>query len=344
MKKTVLSALTLAAALAVATTSWAAEKNDKRDKSAKQAMDNVEIHVLPVRKNIYMLVGGGGNTTVQVGGDGVLVVDTKLASAAHKLLATIQSISKEPIRYIINTHYHPDHVGGNAVIKAAGSTIAGGNVSGDLADASQGAQIIAHENVLTRMSAPTGKKAPTPVADWPTITYFTDRKDLYFNGEGIEILHQANAHTDGDSIVWFRKSDVISTGDVFITTNYPIIDVAAGGTINGEIAALNKILDIIIPVYGEEGGTLVIPGHGRLCDMRDVVDYREMVTIIRDRVQKMIDMGMSLDEVKKAGPTRDYDPRYGSKTGFWTTDKFVEAVYNTLKNAKPAKGQAGGQK
>ena len=205
-------------------------------------------------------------------------------------------------------------------------------------------QIIAHENVLTRMSAPTGKKAPTPVADWPTITYFTDRKDLYFNGEGIEILHQANAHTDGDSIVWFRKSDVISTGDVFITTNYPIIDVAAGGTINGEIAALNKILDIIIPVYGEEGGTLVIPGHGRLCDMRDVVDYREMVTIIRDRVQKMIDMGMSLDEVKKAGPTRDYDPRYGSKTGFWTTDKFVEAVYNTLKNAKPAKGQAGGQK
>jgi cyclase len=337
MRRKLLGALSVAAIVAAGTSGLAAESRKPAPPQPNAA--NIEIHVLPVRKNIYMLVGGGGNTTVQVGDDGVLVVDTKLAAAAEKLLATIKSISDAPIRYIINTHYHPDHVGGNAVIRAAGSTIAGGNVAGDLPDAGEGAAIIAHENVLNRLSAPTGETAAAPPEAWPTDTYFTDEKKLYFNGEGIEILHPANAHTDGDSIVWFRASDVISTGDVFVTTSYPIIDVAAGGTINGEIGALNQILDIIIPVYGEEGGTLVIPGHGRLCDMRDVVDYREMVTIIRDRIQKMIKMGMSLDEVKKAGPTRDYDPRYGSTSGFWTTDKFIDAVYNTLKNPKPASKQ-----
>ena len=346
MTRKILSALAFAAVFCAATVSWAAQsdgKSGKQDKSMPN-MDNVEIHVLQVRPNIYMLVGGGGNTTIQVGDDGILVVDTKLAPVAEKLLKAIRSVSDGTIRYIVNTHYHPDHVGGNAVIRAAGATIAGGNVSGDISDASEGAQIIAHENVLTRMSAPTGQASPTPVEDWPTITYFTERKDLYFNGEGIEILHQPKAHTDGDSIVYFRKSDVIATGDVFTTTNYPIIDVAAGGTINGEIDALNNIMDLVIPVYGQEGGTLIIPGHGRLCNLRALIDYREMVTIIRDRVQKMIEMGMSLDEVKKAGPTRDYDPRYGSTTGFWTTDKFVEAVYNTLKDAKPAGKKTGEQK
>ena len=337
-----LCAFAVVAAMTAAAGAGAAQSSGKASKNPPPAPD-MEINVLQVRDNIYMLVGAGGNTTVQLGDDGILVVDTKIAPAAEKLLATIRSLSKGTIRYIINTHYHPDHVGGNAVIRAAGATIAGGNVSGDLPDASEGAQIIAHENVLSRMAAPTGEVAPTPEDAWPTITYFTERKDLYFNGEGIEILHQPTAHTDGDSIVYFRRSDVISTGDVFVTNNYPIIDVAAGGTINGELDALNTIIDIIIPVYGQDGGTLVIPGHGRLCEMHDVVDYREMVTIIRDRVQKMIEMGMSLDEVKKAGPTRDYDPRYGSTTGFWTTEKFVEAVYTTLKNAKPANGADGGE-
>jgi glyoxylase-like metal-dependent hydrolase (beta-lactamase superfamily II) len=260
----------------------------------------------------------------------VLVVDTQYAPLSNRILAAIRTLSNGPIRYIINTHVHPDHTGGNENIRKAGSTIAGGNVAGDIQDAAVGAQIIAHDNVLKRMSA-RNAQPPVPAAAWPTSTFIGDDKKLFFNGEGIHIIHQPAAHTDGDSIVFFRRSDVISAGDIFTTTNYPVIDLAAGGTINGIVDGLNKIVDLIIPVYGQEGGTLVIPGHGRLSDMGDVINYREMATIVRDRVQDMVNKGMTLDRVKAAKPTRDYDPLYGSTTGFWTTDMFVEAVFKTLK-------------
>ena len=299
-----------------------------------QNFDNVEIHLLPVQGNIYMLVGAGGNMTVQVGKDGVLLVDAQFAPLSKKILTAIRTLSNAPIRYIINTHYHPDHVGGNENLRKAGATIAGGNVAGDIRDAAEGAQIIAHENTLNRMSAPTGNQAPTPVGAWPTSTYFGDEKKVFFNGEGIQVIHPPAAHTDGDSIVFFRRSDVISTGDIFMTNSYPIIDVAAGGGIQGTVDALNRIVDMIIPVYGQEGGTLVIPGHGRLSDMGDVLNYREMTIIIRDRIQDMIKKGMTLEQVKAAKPTRDYDPLYGSTAGFWTTDMFVEAVYRTLSQKK----------
>ncbi len=295
---------------------------------------NAEVHVWPVQGNIYMIVGAGGNVVVQKGKDGVLVVDTGLAPMADKTLAAIKSISDGPIRYIINTHYHSDHTGGNAKIRLAGSTIAGANVAGDISDAAVGAQIISHINVLNRMSAPTGAQEPTPQDGWPTDTFLSDQKKLYFNGEGVDILHQPAAHTDGDSIVFFRRSDVIVTGDIFTTTAYPIIDLAAGGSIQGTIAALQKIVDMIIPVYGQEGGTMVVPRHGRLCDFGDVLNFREMTVIIRDRVQDMIKKGYTLEQVKAARPTEDYDPLYGSTTGFWTTDKFVEAVYKSLKGEK----------
>jgi cyclase len=293
-----------------------------------------EVHVWPVQGDIYMIVGAGGNITVQAGKDGVLVVDTGLANMSDKVLAAIKTISTGPIRYIINTHYHADHTGGNAKIRAAGSTITGGNVAGDIKDAAEGAAVIAHNNVLNRLSAPTGTEAPSPEGGWPTSTFLSDQKKLYFNGEGIDILHEPAAHTDGDSIVFFRRSDVISTGDIFTTTNYPIIDLAAGGSIQGTIDALQKIVDLIIPVYGQEGGTLVVPGHGRLCDFGDVLNFREMTIIIRDRIQDMIKRGMTLEQVKAARPTQDYDPLYGSTTGFWTTDKFVEAVYKSLSEKK----------
>ena len=295
---------------------------------------NGDVHVWPVQANIYLIVGAGGNVTVQTGKDGVLVVDTGLAPMADKTLAAIKSISNGPIRYIINTHYHADHTGGNAKIRLAGSTIVGANVTGDIKDAGVGAAILSHINVLNRMSAPTGTAEPTPSDGWPTDTFLSDQKKLYFNGEGIDILHQPAAHTDGDSIVFFRRSDVISTGDIFTTTAYPIIDLAAGGTIQGTIAALQKIVDLIIPVYGQEGGTMVVPGHGRLCDFGDVLNFREMTIIIRDRIQDMIKKGYTLEQVKAARPTEDYDPLYGSTTGFWTTDKFVEAVYKSLKGEK----------
>jgi glyoxylase-like metal-dependent hydrolase (beta-lactamase superfamily II) len=296
------------------------------------AQPNADVHIWPVRDNIFMIVGAGGDITVQVGKDGVLVVDSGLANMSDKTLAAIRSISTAPIRYLINTHYHPDHVGGNEAIRKAGATISGGNVAGDLgAAASEGAQVIAHENLLNRVSAPTGKQSMIPPGGWPTNTFFNDEKKLFFNGEGIEVIHLPNAHTDGDSIVFFRRSDVIATGDIFTTVMYPVIDTAAGGTINGTIEALDRIVDLIIPVYGQEGGTLVVPGHGRLSELGDVLNFREMTIIIRDRIQDMVKKGMTLEQVKAAKPTFDYDPLFGTSTGFWTTDMFIEAVYKTLK-------------
>jgi len=295
--------------------------------AAAQSQDS-EVHVWPAQGNIYMIVGAGGNITVQAGKDGVLVVDTGAANMSDKVLAAIKTISTGPIRYIINTGYTPDFTGGNAKIRLAGSTITGGNVEGDIKDAAEGAAILSHNNVLSRLSAPTGTQAPSPEAGWPTSSFLSDQKKLYFNGEGIDIFHPASAHTDADSFVFFRRSDVISTGDIFTTTSYPFIDVAAGGSIQGTIDALQKIVDLIIPVYGQEGGTMVIPGHGRLCDFGDVLNFREMTIIIRDRVRDMIKKGMTFEQVKAARPTQDYDPLYGSG------DKFVEAVYKSLKGEK----------
>lgn len=292
----------------------------------QQNFDKVEVHVLPVQGNIYMLVGAGGNITLQAGKDGVLLVDTMYAALNEKVVAAIRTVSKGPIRYIINTHMHADHTDGNEKMAKLGATIAGGNVM-QLSDAAVGAAVIAHENVLNRMTA---QKPALPFGMLPTDTYFTNKKEVFFNGEAVQILYQGNAHTDGDSMVFFRRSDVVSTGDVFTPGNFPIIDLDHGGSFNGLIASLNKIIDLTVPADKQEGGTYVIPGHGRLCDEADVVEYRDMATIIRDRIQDMVKKGMTLEQVKAAKPTRDYDPLYGSTTGFWTTEKFVEAAYKSL--------------
>jgi cyclase len=295
--------------------------------------NNAEIHALHVQGNVTMLVGAGGNIAVQTGKDGVLLVDTGLEQNADKVLAEVRKLSNGTIRNIINTHVHSDHTGGNLKIAAAGSEIVGGNFAGQVGGSSA-ALIIAHENVLNRMSAPTGKESAVPSGAWPTDTFFTNQKNIFFNGEAIEIIHIPSAHTDGDSIVFFRRSDVIAAGDIFVTTSYPIVDLARGGNIQGVIDGLNRIIELAIPAEKQEGGTYVIPGHGRLCDQADVVEYRDMTTIIRDRVQDMVKKGMTLEQVKAAKPTRDYDPLYGATTGFWTTDMFVEAVYKSLSAKK----------
>ena len=292
-----------------------------------------QVHVVHVQGNVYMIVGAGGNITLQAGDEGVLLVDTGLASMSDKVIEAVRSISDKPIRYIINTHIHQDHTGGNQAIAQQGSTITGGNVVGNIgASAGEGATIVAFQGILDRMSDQ-GSKDKAPEKAWPTDAYTGPEKKMFFNGEAIEVIHQPSAHTDGDSIVFFRRSDVVSTGDIFTTTNYPIIDLQRGGSIQGIIDGLNRLVyQITIPAEKQEGGTMVIPGHGRLCDQADVVYYQEMVIIIRDRIQDMIKKGMTLDEVKESKPTRDYDPLYGSDKGFWTTDMFVSAVYQSLKN------------
>jgi len=312
------------AVMVFAATAWAA-----------WAQPSGEIHVLPVQGNVYMLVGDGGNITVQIGKQGVLLVDTGVAQMSDQLVAQIRKMTNEPIRYIINTHAHADHTGGNEKIGKAGVTITGGNVAGNISDASQGAAIVAFQKVLDRMSAkPAAGEAAIPFGDLPTDTYIEPEKPMYFNGEGIQIIHQPAAHTDGDSIVFFRKSDVVATGDLFTPGNYPVIDLQRGGSLQGIIDALNKLIEITIPADKQEGGTYVIPGHGRLCDQADVVEYRDMATIIRDRIADMIKKGMTLEQVKAAKPTRDYDPEYGTTSGFWTTDMFVEAAYKSLSGKK----------
>lgn len=294
---------------------------------AQQDLSEVEIQTLKVRDNIYMLVGAGGNITVQTGSDGILIIDTQYADLSGKIMTAIRELSDGPLRHIINTHHHGDHVGGNANLRAAGFTPVGGNVGGDLGDAGEGARILAHENVLLNMA----QDESVDPEMWPTLTYFTEKKDFWFNNEGVRVIHQPNAHTNGDSIVFFRKSDVITAGDAYLTNVYPFIDMSSGGSINGFINAANSIIDLIIPEYGQDGGTLVIPGHGRLSDIGDVINWREMLTIVRDRIQDMKNKGMTLEEVLEARPTRDYDPRWAGQ-GIFSTESFVTTVYMTLED------------
>ena len=293
------------------------------DQSVRLKPDTTPVRILKVRNDVSMVQTPGGNITVLAFPEGVTLVDSGSADAADQVLATIRTISKQPIRYIINTTFDAGHIGGNDKLGSIGIQITGGNVAGQVG--TDGAEIIAHENVLERMTARTTKPA-YPARAMPQTTYHVDSIKLStaYHGDGIQVFHVPHAHTDGDSLVYFRRNDVLATGDVFTTTAYPVIDVEHGGTINGVVEALNKILDIAFPEFRLEGGTLIVPGHGRVCDSADVAYYRDLVTIVRDRVQDMKKKGMTLDQVKALRPTRDYDPRYGSG------EQFVEAIYKSL--------------
>lgn len=290
---------------------------------AQPNSDDVRIHVEPVQHNIYLLAGAGGNVTVQVGAEGILMVDSGLAAATPKLMAEIRKLSPGRVLYVINTHMHPDHVGGNAAIA---KMYAG--------DPAQPLRIVGHENVLNRLTAAVPGQPAFPEAGLPIDEYGTATKNIHFNGEAVIVYHEPNAHTDGDSVVLFRGSDVISTGDIFTPGAYPFLEIERGGSVQGEIAALNHILQMTVPAKTQEGGTYVVPGHGRICDDADVVEFRDMVVIIRDRIQDMVKKGMTLEQVKAARPSRDYDTEYVSSTSFVKPDQFVEAIYRSLTRTK----------
>jgi cyclase len=280
-----------------------------------------EVGVLPVQGNIYMLNLGDVNVVAQVGDDGILLVDSGPAAWSERITQTLRDrFGDRPLRYLINTSVNPSHAGGNAAMMKLAPP---GNNS---------AKLIAHENTLNRMNGTAEGETELPQDMLPTSTFFTEKKEIYFNGEPIEILFQPKAYSDGDVLVFFRSSDVIATGKLFSTTTYPIIDEKRGGGIQGHLDALNRVLDITVPRFNEQGGTMVVPGSGRLSNESDVDDYRNWMTMVKDRVQEMIKKKMTLAQVKAARPTLEYDGLFGAPG--WTTDQFVEAVYRSLSAAE----------
>jgi cyclase len=289
-----------------------------------------EIEVLPAQGNVFMIAGPGGNTAVQVGHEAVVVVDTQTSMVSDELLAAIAKLSSKPIRHIINTSADAEHTGGNEAVSRAGTYVRLIDSFDPRGQRSE-AGIVAHVNVLERMSSRTAGETSSPAA-WPSDTYFTEDWALFVNGEALQLIHVPNAHSDGDTIVFFRRSDVIATGDIYSTSRYPRFDAEQGGSVLGVIEGLNRILDIAIAGENQEGGTVVIPGHGRLSDETEVANYRDMLTIVRDRVAAMIDDGMTLQQVQAARPTSDYDGSYDEPNG-WTAALFVAAVYRDLAGA-----------
>jgi glyoxylase-like metal-dependent hydrolase (beta-lactamase superfamily II) len=294
-----------------------------------------KLETLPVRGQVSLISSGDVNVLVQIGPQGVLVVDTMTEPLADSLVAAIRAAAgSRPIRYVVNTHAHPSFTGGNLKVAAAGAQLVAGNFAGQVGqNAVQGvvpqAFVVAHENVLKAMGAPTGSQPAAPFGAWPTETFFQSEKTMYFNGALIQLVYLLAASPDGDVLVFFRSSDVIAVGDIYSTLGYPRIDLARGGTVNGVIEGLNRLVDMAISEQFTEGGTRIVPGRGRISDEFDVVEYRDMVTIVRDRVADLIKKGRSLEQIKAARPTLDWEPRYGSTTGPWTTVMFVEAVYRT---------------
>jgi len=303
---------------------------------APSAAVQSDLEVLEVRPNFFMIAGAGGNIGVQVGDDGVVVVDAGSSASAQAVLAAIKRITPKPIRYIIDTGPDADHVGGNEVLSKAGDQFfPGTRPAGARQDALRSAaSIVAAEGVAQHMTAVAD--STRALVGLPTESFHYERKYFYLNNEAIEVLHQPAAHTDSDVFAFFRGSDVVVAGDVIDTRRFPVIDIERGGSIDGEIAALNRLADLAVPsvpIVSREAGTIVIPGHGRLCDQFDVIEYRDMVTIIRDHVRDLVNAGRSLEQVKAARPAKGYEGRYGNDRE-WTTEKFVEAVYRSLMKEK----------
>ena len=276
---------------------------------AAQNFDTVQVRAMRAGEGVYMLTGLGGNIGVSVGADGVILVDDQYAPLTDKIKAAIAAVSPGPIRFVVNTHWHPDHTGGNENFGKSGVVI------------------VAHENVRRRMSAEQfittfAQAIPqAPSGALPVVT-FTDAVTFYYNGDSISALHVPPAHTDGDVIVWFRHANVVHMGDTFFNGRYPLVDVASGGTVDGLIAAADRVLALA------DANTKIIPGHGALADRAALQAYRTMLVTVRGRIQGAVAAGRTLDQVKAAKPTADFDAVWGNAR--ITPTLFVEVLYQDL--------------
>jgi cyclase len=285
-----------------------------------------EVETLHVQGQVHLIAGAGGNIAVQAGPNGVLLVDTGYEQMAGKVLAAIRKLSDKTLRTIINTTLMDSHTGANAVLVKEGRLNQAGPGLGQRPNE---ADLIGHSQLLLLMTE-AGRDKIIPER-WPPSVFSGRQKDLHSNDEPVVVMHVPDAVTAGDSLVWFRKSDVVATGPIFNQASFPFIDIARGGTIDGILEGLNTLLDITVPKHNQEGGTMVIPGYGRIGDEHDVLEYRDMVTIIRDRVRAAIDRKMTLAQVKAMKPsaTYEYEPRY-NRDPAWTAEMFVEAIYTNL--------------
>ena len=296
----------------------------------KPDWSKLDVETLHVQGKVHMIAGAGGNIAAQVGDEGILLVDTGYEQMSGKVLAAMRKLSKGTLRRIINTTLSDAHTGANAVLIKEGRLNQAGPGLGQRPNE---ADLIGHSGLLALMTK-IGRDKIIPER-WPPSTYSVKQKDLYSNDEPVVILHVPDAVTSGDSIVWFRGSDVVVSGALFNHASFPYIDSANGGTINGVIEGLNMLLDIMVPKHNQEGGTMVIPGYGRIGDEHDVLEYRDMVTIIRDRIQAAIGKKMTLAQVKamKPSPTYEYEPRF-NRDPAWTAEMFVETIYRNLSARK----------
>ncbi|OFW01223.1 MAG: hypothetical protein A3I61_08285 [Acidobacteria bacterium RIFCSPLOWO2_02_FULL_68_18] len=294
--------------------------------------ENVPFETIQIRPNVYVILGAGANITAHVGEDGIVLVDSGSAAMADKALAAVKALSNRPIRYIINTSADADHVGGNATLAGAGRSLIEDTFADD-----ERAAIVAHENVLLRLSTPPSGAPQLPSEAWPTETFTSRYRSVYVNDDAVQMIRQPGAHSDGDLLVHFRRADVIVTGDILDLRHFPVVDTARGGSVRGELEALNRLLDLTVPPVPQvlkPGRTLLVPGHGRVADYSELVEYRDMLTIVRDIIADMVKKGMTLEQVKAANPTAGYRARWGRESGPWTTDMFVEAVYDDLTKAR----------
>ncbi len=275
---------------------------------AAQNFDDVEITSTHVAGNVHMLMGQGGNIGVSAGEDGVLIVDDQFASLADKIKAALQSIDRGKLEYVLNTHFHGDHTGGNSVFGLE-------------------ALIVAHNNVRARLSKEQTNRngrvtPPAPPAALPVIT-FDEGLSIYFNGEEIEMTHVANGHTDGDSIIYFKDSKVLHMGDHFFNSRFPFVDLGSGGTVQG----MTRNVEMVLREFKNVKGLTLIPGHGALADLDTLATTHRMLKESVGTVQKGIDSGKSLDEIKKAGLSDEWD---GWGSGFITTEVWIETVHSSL--------------